>query len=117
MAFEDVAYRICPYTYQLITVCANRRYSTLAFIGFLRGAMNRVFCMPIRRRGGACRKAAVYHVPTRFLSRGERGCRCLKPGTRLAARRAFARMESAMFNPIQAVIAAFAQPLPKHHYQ
>ena len=25
--------------------------------------------MPIRRQGGACRKAAVYHVQTRFLSR------------------------------------------------
>jgi hypothetical protein len=42
---------------------------------------------------------------------------CLQPGTRLAARRAFARMETAMFNPTQVVIDAFVQQLQKQYEQ
>ena len=56
----------------LLFVGNHRRKSAifdLACIGVSSGAMDRIFRMPSRRQGDACRKATVYHALTRLLLR------------------------------------------------
>src|SRR5262249_15810092 len=45
-----------PYIYQMIAVCTDQRYLTVAFIGFSRDAIDRVFRMPLGSRGVRPRK-------------------------------------------------------------